>query len=129
MWAVRDWLWVARRFGFPHLTIETDSVFVYNALCRKQVQAAQLKRMLHAVLVSKFSSVQVTFYYQEANGVADLLTKNATTSHGSFVLRSAAPDFLLSALFMDQRGTVVPHFFKFLVFKKIITLGTPFDLM
>lgn len=66
MWSVRDWLWVAGRFGFPHLTIETDSVFVYNALFRKQVQAAQLKRMLHAVQVqvSKFSSVQVTFYYR-----------------------------------------------------------------
>ncbi|KAE9450471.1 hypothetical protein C3L33_17628, partial [Rhododendron williamsianum] len=84
IWALRDGLWVAWRFRFPHLIVEADSLLVYNALCRKQVQAGQLKRMLQEV--SEFSSMQVTFFYWKANGVADLLAKNAATTHG----RSAA---------------------------------------
>lgn len=35
MWALRDGLWVTHRFGFSHLIVETDSIFVYNALHRK----------------------------------------------------------------------------------------------
>lgn len=77
-WAVRDELWVVRRFRFAHLIVEIDSVFVYNALCRKPVQAGQLSRMLHEVqvLVFKFSSLQDTFCYIR---VADLSANNATT--------------------------------------------------
>lgn len=46
MWVVHDGLWIARRFRFAHLIIETDSVFVYNALCRKQVPAGRLRRIV-----------------------------------------------------------------------------------
>ncbi|KAG5552425.1 hypothetical protein RHGRI_010488 [Rhododendron griersonianum] len=63
-------------------------------------------------LVSEFSSVQGTFFYREANGVADLLAKNAAVTQGVFALYRAAPDFLFSALCHDQRGTLLPRFVK-----------------
>ncbi|KAI8572894.1 hypothetical protein RHMOL_Rhmol01G0236300 [Rhododendron molle] len=114
LWVVRDGLWVARRFKFPHLIVETDSIFVYNALFRKQVQAGRLRRMLQEVqvLLSDFSSVHVTFCYQEANGVADLLAKHAAVSQTDFVLHNVALDFLLLALSQNQKGIVVPCFCK-----------------
>lgn len=52
-------------------------------------------------LVSEFSSVQVAFCYGEANGVADLLAKNATVTQGVFALYRVAPNFLFSSLCHD----------------------------
>lgn len=87
-------------FRFAHLNVEIDSVFVYNALCRKPVQAGQLSRMLQEVqvLVFKFSSVQDTFCYIR---VADLSANNATTQKKKkfCALHRAAPEFLLSGLY------------------------------
>ncbi|KAI8525447.1 hypothetical protein RHMOL_Rhmol13G0230800 [Rhododendron molle] len=51
-----DYIWVARRFWFAHIAIETDSTFVFTALCRKQVQVSRLNRMLREILVIAYES-------------------------------------------------------------------------
>lgn len=113
MWAVRDGLWVARRFGFANIVVETDSKFVFNALRRGEVQAGQLRRRSHEILVaSEFSALQVIFCYRESNGVPDLLAKHVATTQGRFVLYSSAPDFMLEPMCKDQLGVVVPRFVK-----------------
>ncbi|KAI8538036.1 hypothetical protein RHMOL_Rhmol09G0069700 [Rhododendron molle] len=88
MWTVRDVLWVARRFGFANIVVETDSTFVFNALRRRHVQAGRLCRVLHEILVlaSEFSSLQVIFCYRESNGVPDSLAKHVATTQEHFVL-------------------------------------------